>query len=923
MAQGRINGTRTKVEMETGLELTRSKLTSPRLPLELISRPHLLQQLNCALTTPITLVIAPAGFGKSTLLASWLPTVSLPYAWLSLDEEDNDLSLFTAYLVAAVQSVFPGSLQTVTDLLNAPELPNSTHLASLLSNALAELPGEFLLVLEDFDVIQNRAIHTLVSYLLRHIPAPLHLILSSRRDLPFPLNGLRAQGQLYELSARGLRFSLEESTAFLQASEGPQLAPDIVQRLHECTLGWPAALRFALLLLRGGWQGDDPAPCLLSETDHSFLDFMQTEVLDQQSPALQQFLLQTALLDNLTVPLTESVVQLPYVSDSRPVWDQILSIWKDTLLLPLDGREPTYRYHPLLHEFLRSRAHSDLAPPIRSQVHRRASDWYARHGWITSALRHTLAAGDVHSAGRLIEERLFEMLEFDRERHLLEDWLRLFPPEWLDQLPELLLARILLDSINQSIAGLPWLIARLEQQLAASPEPDPARYARFEAGLAAGRTSLALWTSQPTLVLDSATQALEQLPPGSLYVRGSLLLAQGVALQMVGRIGTALQLLTEALKQDLERSPQLTLRVLAGFAFVHLFDGNLGNMALAATTMLRLAKDEFKVSASWAHYFLGLAHYEWNHLAAAAQHFAAAAELRHAGLSNVGYASLGRLALTQQVRGLSRAARTTWEDLTQFADELPAGALAFEEGGYRARLDLTQGETARALRWAQSIAFNPRPHLLFEVEANLTRLHVLAASRKPEHLQRLLEESRALLALAEQEHNAWRRVELEALQAVALDKLGQTAAGLDALQRSVSLAEAGDYVRTYVDMGPRMARLLNLLLERRVATGPVQRILAASVPGWSTPSGNSPEPAESEGRWIEPLTQREMQIIEQLARRRMDKEIAEALMISPLTVKAHTEHIYRKLGVKKRQEAVKVALAFGILDQTSQLDARP
>ncbi len=922
MAEERINGMRTSVVMQLGSELTKSKLTAPRLPAELVQRPQLLERLNCALNVPLTLVAAPAGFGKTTLLASWVPTVSLPYAWFSLDEEDNNLALFAAYLVAAVQSVFPEGLQAMKPLPDSSALPNPIQLAAILSNALGELPGEFVLVMDDLHVIQNPAVHSLVAHLLRHVPAPLHLVLSSRRDVPLPLSGLRAKGQLSELSASGLRFSLEESSAFLQRTGASGLAPETIRLLHERTEGWPAALRFASLLLRQGWHGPDPVPPLLSETDHSFLDYMLKEVLEQQSPALQQFLLQTALLDEFTVGLADTVAQVARTSDPGALWSEMPSSWQDAFLTQLDGPEPTYRYHYLLLKFLRLRAQTDLSAATRNRVHRRAAEWYTRQGAITSALKHTLAAGDVRGAAQMVEERLYDMMEFERGRCLLEDWLEQFAPEWLDQLPELLLARMLLDSTNQRITGLPSLIARLEQHLASTPEAEANRRARFAAGLAAARTSIAIWTSQPAQALDASSDALEQLPAGSAYVRGTLLLAQAVGLQMLGHSGTALQQLTEAVKLDLESSPQLTLRVLAGIAFVHLFDGDLSNMALAATTMLRLAKDEFHISAGWAHYFLGLAHYEWNHLAAAAEHFAAAAELRRTAHAAVSYASLGHLAQTQQAQGLSRAASTTWEELTAFTDELRAGTLAYDEGGYRARLDLMQGETARALRWAQSVAFTPKPHLLFEVEVHLTRLHALAASRRPEHLQRLLEESRALLAFAERHHNTWRRIELEALQAVALDRLGRTTAALDALQRSVSLAETEDYVRTYVDLGPRVARLLNLLLERRVATEPVQRVLAASVSVWSVASGSGSELGGSEGRWIEPLTRRELQVMEQLAQRRMDKEIAEALVISPLTVKAHTEHIYRKLGVKNRQEAVKVALAFGLLTQASDLDAR-
>ncbi len=921
-AMARRSNSDRKTQARPGVELVSSKLTSPRLNPDLVERPHLVRQLDSASTAALTVITAPAGFGKTTLLADWLATVSGPSAWLALDEEDNDLARFTAYLVAAIRSVFPRGVQAVTDLLNASGTPNALQLSAALSNALGEVPDDFVLVLEDYHLIRNPDIHTLLGYLLRHFPHPLHLVISSRTDLPFSLTGLRASGQLCELRARDLRFSCEEATAFLQRLVGPEFEPEKAQLLHERTEGWPSALRFAALLLRQGCAVQEIIGQLLARNANQFMDYMLAEVLGQQSPALQEFLLQTALLDDLTVELAEAVVQDRGDFGVRMLWNELTSVWQDSLVVRLDAPEPTYRYHHLLREFLRLRARNDLDYAARVQVHQRAADWYTRQGYVTFALKHILAAGDVCGAARLLETNLFEMLEQERGRALLQEWLGLFPPEWRDQLPELVQTRLLLDTINQRVASLPALVSRLEQLLDVEPESDPARSRRFAAGLATARTQMASAAHHPALVIKSAAQALELLPERSLYLRGTVLIERAIALQMSGHSGTAVQELSQVLKQDDEPSPQLTLRALTGLALVHLYDGNLSGVALTANTILRLAKDQFKTSANWAHYLLGIVHYEWNHLPIAAQHFAAAAELRPVGIVNISIASLAQLAVTQQAQGLDQAACDTWEDLTRFATELRAGTLIYEEGGYRAQLDLMQDEQVRALRWAQNVVLSSRPNWMFEVAPHLTRLHILATSRKQEDLQMLLDATRSLLAQAEREHNTWRQIELEALQALALDKLGQTAAGLDALERSITLAEGGDFVRIYVDLGPRMARLLNLLLERRVSMNQVQRILAANVPGWTVPASNSSDSSDSDARWIEPLTLREMQVLEQLAQRRTDKEIADTLVISRLTVKAHTEHIYRKLAVNSRQEAVKVGVAFGILNQAPDYAAR-
>lgn len=897
--------------MYSSMQLARAKFYRPRLAHELVARPRLLEQLDSANTKPVTLVSAPAGYGKSTLIADWLEHSPLPSTWLSLDEHDNDLNLFGAYFVAAIQSIFPGALATAAALLKSSRTPPLVAIANALGNEIGELPTAFIFVLDDYHMIQEPAIHTLLSDLIKSPLEPLHLVLATRTDAALPLSKLRAAGQLCEVRARDLRFTMAETDVFLRCTVGKEISSENVQLLQERTEGWAVALRFAAQLLRQGSDTQDHLAQQISRNDSQLTDYLLYEVLAQQTPEVKELFLKTSLLPQFTAELCDALMDSEDPARTRELLQELEQ--KEILVALTDGQETWYRYHHLVQDFLRVKAIARYDAARIAELHRRASRWYKKHGMITEAIQELIAAGDSKGAAQIVYENLHPVLNREDGRAVLSLWLGFFPSDFAERQLELVLTKLWLAHLQFRLGAFPPLIARAEELLAAATDLDASRRRTMLGEIAYLRAAISYWRNKPTQTIELASHYYEYLPLEYEFARGNMLGHHAMALQAAGQSDLALELLTNTLKDESSYSLHFQLRIMVGFALFYLSSGDLRNLAELSESLLAMTKGQGGITQVWAHHHLGLVHYEWNHLELAAQHFNTAAELRFMGNVKASHESFGYLMLAQQAQGLSNAAAETVQELVRFTDELQTGALTHDANVFRARLALMQGNVDAALLWATSVSFDSEPHMFFDVAANLTRLQTLLETRNPENLRLMLEETQALLAFAESTHSTRRLIQLHALHALALDALGKQSAALDALAKSIGLAERGGFVRTYVDLGARMTHLLNLLLARNIAPDYIQQILAAT-PGGGTAKFSQAPWEKTDVRVIEPLTLREMEVLEHLAQRQSDKEIARALVISPLTVKAHTDHIYHKLGVNSRREAVQVAKEFGILD---------
>ena len=426
--------------------LLQTKLHRPSITSGLIDRPRLLERLNSNINRPLTLVLASAGFGKTTLVSAWLESMAagqsaaaaFPAAWLSLDENDSDLNLFIRYFIAALRTIFADACAETLMLLQARQPPPLALLYATFSNELEKLPGDFILVLDDYHTLHGVEVHDLLNQWALHWPKPLHLVLISRINPPLPLASLRARGEISEIRTRELRFTVEEMAAYMSQSQFALMIPKALPLLEERFEGWPAGLHLAALSFRSAGSQEAVLSALSSENADIF-EYLVDEVLTHQVPAIHEFLLKTSILDRFCASLCEAVI-----GETDPAWDARTCLdWierSELFITPLDDRREWYRYHHLFLELLQRRLSAEMRAEQVAKLHRLASAWFEEHGLLDEALHHALAAGDLDLAARQMNAGLCEALNRE-DRQTLERWLRLLPDEMIQRRPELLMIK--------------------------------------------------------------------------------------------------------------------------------------------------------------------------------------------------------------------------------------------------------------------------------------------------------------------------------------------------------------------------------------------------------------------------------------------------------------------------------------------------
>lgn len=908
------------------VQLIATKLYPPHQRVGFVERPHLLDRLNDGLKSKVSRVVAPAGFGKTTLISTWLHQSSLPTAWLSLDEYDNDLSLFLHYAVASIQMIFPEASFHTLSLLRAPQLPTLHYLATALINDMSAPGQEFILVLDDYHFITNQTIHQLVTRVIDHLPPTVHLVLSSRTELPLPLARLRSQQQITEIRAADLCFSYEDTQVFLNQALNKLLTPEIITALHTRTEGWIAGLQLATLALRGRVDEADFVQTF-AQSDRHVVDYLMEEVLARQPAAVQNFLVRTAILNRFCAPLCEAIMseeagasamgeEWPTEQPHDPFTVHGIVDYLERanlFIVPLDDQADWHRYHHLFHAMLRHQMQRRISAAEIQVLHRRASAWLADHGWIEEAVQHALAGGDDLAAAHLVAQQRHDLLNREEWR-TLERWLSLLPEAVVQRHPPLLMTKAWILNLQFTLAAAPPLL-----QAAATHLPEYLA-GEAEAQLLLGEmemlwSQLWYWQNAGQRSQAAALQALERLPESYLYARSSAFFYLGLATQMVGQSALAVHTLREALDSQQTQPSTFAARMFFALTFVHYLSGELPLMHQMAQELLQVAMQaDLAMTMGWAHYMLGIVHYEWDELEDAARHFTALVDLRYrTHVLGAHYGWLG-LAWTRQAQGDLDQAHQQVTALRHFHHEMNNLTFLPTIYSFQARLALQQGDGAAAQRWAQAINLSPPqgPLVMFEIP-HITRAKVMVSSHPAPSGAETLAELAQLLQMAESTHNTMRQIELLSLYALAEAAQGERELALATLQRAVVLAMPGGFIRTFVDQGPLLAGLLYELAARGVEAEYLGHVLAAFPPtaGASDPAQQIRRAAQA--HLIEPLTERESEVLLHLGQKRSNKAIARALDISALTVKKHTIHLYQKLGVNSRQQAVARARALGIL----------
>jgi LuxR family maltose regulon positive regulatory protein len=856
-----------------------------------VPRPWLIERLNAGLDGKLTLISAAAGFGKTTLVSEWAAGCGLPVAWLSLDEGDSDPTRFLAYLIAALQTVAPPVGQGALAALQTPQPPPPEAILTAVLNDLALLPERLLLVLDDYHAVDAPAVDQALAFLLQNLPPHLHLVIASREDPPLPLARLRVSGQLTELRAADLRFTPDEAAEFLNRVMGLSLSPAEMASLEARTEGWIAGLHLAALSMQG--RTDTAAFVETFSGSHRFvLDYLVEEVLQRQPAGVQDFLLRTAILDRLCGPLCDAVLQ----SASASGQDTLAYLERANLfIVPLDNERRWYRYHHLFGELLRQRLHGRLPAEAIANLHIRASVWYEANDLELEAFQHAAAAHDIDRAERLLEGRGMPLLFRGAARPIL-NWLASLPAAALDAHPALWVTYASALLFIQQIAGVEEKLQAAEAALAGVPLNDRTR--DLVGHIASIRATVAVTQHDAATIRAQSQRALDYLHPRNRPVRTAARWSLAYAYHLLGDRAAAGRAYAEAMAAS-QAMGHFIIQIMATLGLAHIQECDT-HLHLAAETYrraLELAGDPPLPVACAAHLGLARISYAWNDLAAAEQHgqqsLALARQIANTDRTVASELFLVRLKLAQgDLAGAANLLATAGQQARQrsFGLQLP------EVAALETLLALRQGHVAAAAEAARSL------------DIPLSRARVELVQGDP---------GAALTTLAaycqQAEVKGWADERLKAmiLQSLAHQARGEGETAARLLIDALKLAEPAGFMRVFVDEGPPMAQLVAEAAARGAAPDYTARLLAAFGAEQPQRAGKAPLPAAQP--LIEPLSERELEVLRLIAQGLSNQEIGERLFLALDSVKGHNRRIFDKLQVQRRTEAVARARELGLL----------
>ena len=864
--------------------------------------------MNQALERQLTLVSAPAGSGKTTLLCQWLECVKVKFAWLQIDEKDNDIHILLAYILAALSEIFSHVFEETIILLKANPLPPYLEIITTLVNeldALDETP--FILVLDDYQLIHNREIDLLLSEILRFPPRGLRLVIASRRDPSISFSKLRMQKRILDIRFTDLRFTSPEIETFLQQTLEFSLSTAAIEKLKNKTEGWIGGLRMAALSL----QDEPDAEGLVSRLHGSsrfLMEYLLDEVLLHQQKETEEFLLKTSILERMNAPLCQAVA-----GEGSPLGqDRLAQIEQANLfLVPLDDRHEWFRYHHLFRQMLQERLKEKYSQEMITALHERAIKWFATQRLIEEALQHCDAIDDFQSAARLVEAELCEAL--NRENRLaISRWLALFPEEFLRTRPGLLMLHAWEMHFRFELMAIRPLIKQI--QAAIDDETAPG-FEEIDRVAMQGQVDILVsqayfWANKASASKDLARRALAEMPAAWLFVRGNAFFYLGLSMQAGGQGWEVVHLLQQAYQSFSDKMNPACVRLLFGLSHILQQMGDLDQARKFAERLLQDARAaRLPLLQGWAHYLLGRFAYEWNQLELAINHFDSLVRLRYVVNFVGAQDGLAGLALSHQAMEQHEQAHQTLEVWQQFLEERQA----VQDDRLRSmqvRLAYSQGDLATARRWA--ISFNPPENgqpLVWIENGVVTKARILLALGSPEALQEVGLLLDSLLKISEQTHNLPLNIAILAMKATWLDAHGHKEEALAVLHQALLLAFPGRFIRTFVDIGPRLARLLRQLKEDQLSNYISQILEAFSV---DLQSQQTPKLASS-ASISALLTERELEVLKLLAGIYSVQEIADMLFISISTLRQHQANIYKKLGVNKRRLAVAKGLEIGLI----------
>ena len=923
-----------------------TKFFIPSVRTKLVRRQRLIDRLNGGSDKKMTLVSAPAGFGKTTLVIDWLnqisphlaqqdenrvsdsKTDSIKVAWLSLDEGDNDPTRFLVYLATAIKRVDSSedpSKAALTMLTSPQPVPQETVITALI-NGILQVPGRIIFVLDDYHVIDSQAIHHALSFLIKNLPPNLHLVITSREDPFLPIARLRTRGQLTELRAADLRFTNAESAEFLNNVMGLDLSPENITSLESRTEGWIGGLQLAAISLQGK-SNTEKLIQAFTGSNRLVLDYLIEEVLQQQTPEVQDFLLHTSILNRLSGEVCDFLragIENKFGEFEKS--QQILEALEraNLFLIPLDGERQWYRYHHLFADLLQQQLHRKNRRVI-SELHQRASQWFERKGYLDEAIQHAFMAKDYDRCAVLLNDLADPLWE--RGEHIkLRDWLAELPEQSLKQQPKLGIYQgwFLFSTGHQASAQK--LLEVVDDSLEPLPDQEKRELSMAE-GAAGGDGGLTIrgrlwaiwslictWREDLPGVIHHAKFAMENLKLGDPWRRMAAM-ALGDAVYYQGDVLGAYNTRLETLKasrpeEDLFFYMIANLKVATSLREM----GRLTETIEICQQQVEFAQKhglQKTIFVGWAYALWALVLAERNELEQALKVAKKSLVLNQGG--DFAFLTFSYIVLAKTHFYLEdyEKAEINFNKIAELgrSQDIPFYTMGSLRG-WKARLMLARGQVGAAEEWIANQEFTgieesfiTYDHVIF-VKARL-----LIAQEKLDEAQELLGELREV---CKKVRHIGRLIEVLVLLSLAQKMKGEHTQAMKSITQALDLAEPGGFVRVFVDEGPSMAQLLYETLSKENSSHFVQSLLEAFPESEAVPS-SSERIQDRDGIWIEPLTDRELEVLQLIAEGSTNNDIAEKLFLSLNTVKAHTRSIYGKLGVKSRTQAAAKGRTLGIV----------
>ena len=891
--------------------LLRTKLNRPSVAPDILPRDRLIKRLDQARKRPLTLISAPAGYGKSTLVSCWAAICDCPYTWVSLDKGENDLRQFLSYLIAAIQQRFPKCDLRSEIFLNANRLPDAPELAIYLLNDLDQLPESFIFILDDYQHITDTSVHDLVAALIKNPARAMHCVLLTRYDPPFPIAAMRGRGLVTEIRASDLRFTTDEGADFLSKMLNVAIDDATAALLQAKTEGWATGLRLAGLYLQGRKELKLRVQELSGSSGY-IAEYLAAEVLSRQHPEIVSYLLETSILDRFCAPLCRQMHRggshgrsgKPEISAEQFIQRLVNT---SLFVIALDDEGYWFRHHHLFQAFLKEELRKQRTAYQIADLHRTARNWLAENNLIEEAIRHALAAGENQAAVRLVIEHRYDLMDNERYQRL-KNWLALLPRAIVAETPLLVTTQAITAWVSGQRNDVENYTEQAKRLLDTIPS-ESSEYAILQGEIFTLHNLVCALHNQPASAWLDTGKTLELIPKCAFFFRMLVIAEMALRHQMNGDLDQGVKLLKDELKAvDLPVSIQA--RGWFYLCVINYLDCNTSGILLSGLKSLAIAnKNRLSHTRGVSKYFIGATHYLHNELTKAKSYLLGV--LEDCTVTNAIYVTqaCGILGFIHLSEGCPEKAESVIQEPVDCAMEMQDNYSPEILKALRVELALRQGMVDEARRLSIGVNFDILPPSWHLFTPQLTNIKLLLA----DGTDRSLEDARSRLVEMDQKmHRINRkcvRIDVLALLALVCHKRNEQAAATEHLQAALDLAEAQGWIRNFVDLGRPMVDLLMFLIQHQTDRTYAQRVLKACKVEQCKKKPSEPVAPTQTRLFEQPqqniLTRREIEILELLAEGLSNKKIAARLHIAPLTVKKHLQNIYKKLNAKNRIEALK------------------